>query len=227
MSIAICRSVVLYLILIIGIRLMGKRQVGELEPSELVLALLVADLASVPMQDFGIPLVYGIIPILTLLCVTMILSVLTTRSIRFRSLLCGQPSIIVRDGELDQREMRRNRITIDELNEELRLNGILDLSTVKYAILETNGHISTILFPQAQPVTAGQLDVRPERTELPWVIINDGRLISRNLYEAGLDRNWLDRELERRQVREISEVFLLSVDRKRHVQFIRREGVWE
>ncbi len=225
MSIAICRSVVLYLILIVGIRLMGKRQVGELEPSELVLALLVADLASVPMQDFGIPLVYGIIPILTLLCMTMILSVLTTRSIRFRSLLCGQPSIIVRDGVLDQREMRRNRITIDELNEELRLNGILDLSTVKYAILETSGHISTILFPQAQPITAGQLDVRPEQAELPWVIINDGRLISKNLYEAGLDRTWLDRELTRRQVREFREVFLLSVDRKRHVQFIPREGM--
>ncbi len=224
MSIAICRSVVLYLILIIGIRLMGKRQVGELEPSELVLALLVADLASVPMQDFGIPLVYGIIPILTLLCVTMVLSVLTTRSIRFRSMLCGKPSIIVRDGVLDQREMRRNRLTIDELNEEFRLNGILDLSTVKYAILETNGHISTVLFPQAQPVTAGQMNVPPDQVELPWVIINDGRLIFKNLYEAGLDRTWLERELAQRQVRACRDVFLLSVDRKRHVQFIPREG---
>ena len=123
---------------------MGKRQVGELEPSELVLSLIIADLASVPMQDYGIPLLTGILPILALLAMTMILSVLTMKSVRFRALMCGRPSIVIRDGLVDQREMARNRLTIDELLEELRAKGYTDPATVKYAILETNGQLSVL-----------------------------------------------------------------------------------
>lgn len=128
------RTIILYIFIIIGIRLMGKRQVGELEPSELVLSLIIADLASVPMQDYGIPLLTGILPILALLAMTMILSVLTMKSVRFRALMCGRPSIVIRDGLVDQREMARNRLTIDELLEELRAKGYTDPATVKYAI---------------------------------------------------------------------------------------------
>ena len=113
------RTIILYILIIAGIRLMGKRQVGELEPSELVLSLIIADLASVPMQDLGIPLHAGVVPILALLSLTMILSVLTMKSIRFRALLCGRPSVVIRRGEIDQREMRRNRLTVDELLDEL------------------------------------------------------------------------------------------------------------
>ena len=138
------RTVILYLLIIAGVRLMGKRQVGELEPSELVLSLIIADLASVPMQDFGIPLLTGVVPILTLLSLTMILSVLTMKSVRFRALLCGRPSVVLRDGRIDQREMARNRLTVDELLEELRCQGYTDLAAVKYAILETNGQLSVL-----------------------------------------------------------------------------------
>ena len=125
---ALIRTVILYILIIAGVRLMGKRQVGELEPSELVLSLLIADLASVPMQDLGIPLHAGVVPILALLSLTMILSVLTMKSIRFRTLMCGRPSIVVRDGKVDQGEMRRNRLTVDELLEELRGQGYTDLA---------------------------------------------------------------------------------------------------
>ena len=111
------RTIILYLLIIAGIRLMGKRQVGELEPSELVLSLIIADLAAVPMQDFGIPLLTGVVPIFTLLALTMMLSVLTMKSVRFRTLMCGRPSIIIRKGRIDQGEMRRNRLTVDELLE--------------------------------------------------------------------------------------------------------------
>ena len=128
---ALIRTVILYILIIAGVRLMGKRQVGELEPSELVLSLLIADLASVPMQDLGIPLHAGVVPILALLSLTMILSVLTMKSIRFRTLMCGRPSIVVRDGKVDQGEMRRNRLTVDELLEELRGQGYTDLAGVK------------------------------------------------------------------------------------------------
>ena len=115
---AVIRTVILYLLIIVGIRLMGKRQIGQLEPSELVLSLLIADLAAVPMQDFGIPLLMGLIPILTLLCLSPILSVLTVKSIRFRALLCSRPSIVVQDGQILIKEMVKNRFTVDELMED-------------------------------------------------------------------------------------------------------------
>ena len=154
---ALIRTVILYILIIAGVRLMGKRQVGELEPSELVLSLLIADLASVPMQDLGIPLHAGVVPILALLSLTMILSVLTMKSIRFRTLMCGRPSIVVRDGKVDQGEMRRNRLTVDELLEELRGQGYTDLARVKYGILETNGRLSVLPYAEQRPATARQL----------------------------------------------------------------------
>ena len=223
MVIAFMRTLILYLLIILGIRLMGKRQVGELEPSELVLALIIADLAAVPMQDFGIPLLAGVIPIFTLLCVTMILSVLTMKSIRFRALICGRPSVIVADGKLRQREMYRNRFTLDELMEELRMQGVSDLTTVKYAILETNGRVSVLLKSEEMPVTAMQMQLHPQEPGLPVILINDGRLITHNLKGRGLDDNWLQKQLEAHHVRRPEQVFLLTVDETGTVYFVPKE----
>ena len=218
------RTAVLYLLIVAGIRLMGKRQVGELEPSELVLSLIIADLASVPMQDFGIPLLTGIIPIFTLLSVTMIISVLTMKSVRFRALLCGRPSIIVENGKVHQREMKKNRFTVDELMEELRMKGITDLSTVKYAILETNGQISVLPYANQLPVTAEQMNVTPEDVGLPLVIINDGRVLDHNLKTRGLNREWLHKQLDERHVRHTEDIYLLTVDEQNRVYFVVKEG---
>ena len=121
---AFFRTAILYLLLIVGLRLTGKRQIGELEPIELVLTMLLSDLASVPMQDFGIPLINGVIPIITLLAMSMLLSCLSLRSVRFRTLICGKPALIIRDGQLQQAAMRHNRLTLDELFEELRSQGV-------------------------------------------------------------------------------------------------------
>ena len=224
MVIAFIRTIILYLLIIVGIRLMGKRQVGELEPSELVLALIIADLAAVPMQDFGIPLLTGISPILTLLSVTMIISVLTMKSVRFRALLCGRPSIIVENGKVHQREMKKNRFTVDELMEELRMKGITDLSTVKYAILETNGQISVLPYANQLPVTAEQMNVTPEDVGLPLVIINDGRVLDHNLKTRGLNREWLHKQLDERHVRHTEDIYLLTVDEQNRVYFVVKEG---
>lgn len=224
MVIAFLRTILLYTFIIIGIRLMGKRQVGELEPSELVLALLIADLAAVPMQDFGIPLLTGLIPILTLLCLTMALSVLTMKSVRFRAVLCGRPSVIVENGRLRQAEMRKNRFTLDELMEELRMKGITDLSAVKYAILETNGQISVLLYAAQQPVTAGQMDLAPPEPGLPVVLINDGRVIQRSLRSRGLNEAWLEKQLERHHIKSAREVFLLTVDEENTVYLAKKEA---
>ena len=225
MVIGVVRTVILYLLIILGIRIMGKRQIGELEPSELVLDLIIADLAAVPMQDFGIPLLSGVLPILTLLCLTMILSVLTMRSVRFRAVLCGRPSVIVKDGRVDQREMRRNRFTVDELHEELRAQGITDLNAVKYAILETSGRVSVLLKAAEQPVTAGQMGLSPREPGLPVVLINDGRLMEKSLRAQGLDLNWLEQRLTEHGVCSPSQVFLLTVDEAGSVCFVAREAV--
>ena len=224
MVIAMVRTILLYLIIIAGIRLMGKRQIGELEPSELVLALLIADLAAVPMQDFGIPLLTGLIPILTLLCLTMALSVLTMKSIKFRAILCGRPSIIVKDGVPLKREMQKNRFTLDELMEELRMNGITDLATVHYAILETNGQLSVLPYAVHQPPSAHTLKMNPQEPGLPAVLINDGRIMTRALHLRGLDEAWLYQQLHQRNIREARDVFLLTVDERNQIYLVEQEG---
>ena len=202
---------------------MGKRQVGELEPSELVLALIIADLASVPMQDYGIPLLTGVVPILTLLSLTMILSVLTMKSVRFRALLCGRPSIVIQNGSLDQREMARNRLTLDELLEELRGKGYTDLSAVKYAILETNGQLSVLPYANQKPPAARDLKVTVSELGLPRVLVSDGRLMEHNLKALGHDRPWLDKQLAQRGCRDLSSVFLLLADEADGIYLAKKE----
>ena len=209
---ALTRTVILYILIIAGVRLMGKRQVGELEPSELVLSLLIADLASVPMQDLGVPLHAGVVPILTLLCLTMILSVLTMKSIPFRALLCGRPSVVIRDGQIDQNEMRRNRLTVDELLEELRTQSFTDPAQVKYAVLETNGRLSVLPYANQKPATAEQLHLESREGGLPLVIINDGRVLSGNLRRLGFDQGWLQNRLKERDCSDAGSVFLMTVD---------------
>lgn len=212
MTIAFSRTVILYLLLIAGIRLMGKRQVGELEPTELVLAMLLSDLAAVPMQDFGLPLLYGVVPIITLLCLTMVLSVATMRSAKLRAVLCGKPSIVVQDGKLHQREMRKVRMTVDELLEELRLQGVTDITNVKYAILETSGQLSVLLYENFQPINPNHLNLAVQSDELPVVVINDGRVMDQNLTWLGYERKWLSEQLRQRKLSSPADVFLLTAD---------------
>lgn len=223
MVIAVARTIILYLIIIVGFRLLGKHQVSELEPAEFVLTLIIADIASVPMQDFGIPLLTGIVPIITLLCLSMILSVLTMKSLKLRALLAGTPSILIRDGTLDQKEMRRNRMTLDEVMEELRLQGYTDLAAIKYAILETNGQLSILPYAAEKPPAARALNVTVDDTGLPVVLINDGRLLSANLRQRGLNESWLRKRLEEQGVHSVREVFLLTVDGQNQTYFIRKE----
>ena len=212
MAIALVRTVVLYVLLIVGVRLMGKRQVGELEPTELVLAMLLSDLAAVPMQDFGLPLLYGVVPIITLLCLTMLMSVATMKSIRLREIICGKPSLVIREGKLVQRELNKVRLTVDELLEELRLQGVTDPATVKYAILETGGQLSLILYEAHQPITPHTLH-SPDRVQtLPLIIISDGRLMEANLKWLGYDRRWLDKQLAEQGLSSPKQVFLMTAD---------------
>lgn len=223
MVIAVVRSIVLYLIIVIGIRLLGKHQVSELEPAEFVLALIIADVASVPMQDYGIPLLMGVIPIIILLCLSMILSVLTLKSLKVRALLAGVPSILIQNGKMDQKELRRTRMTLDEVLEELRLQGYTDLASVRYAVLETNGQLSILPYAQKKPPSAEDMDLSVSDPGLPLVLISDGRLISANLKRRGLDERWLEKQLKKYGVSGVKEVFLLTIDEDKQTYFIRKE----
>lgn len=225
MATAFFRTLVLYLVLITGLRLTGKRQIGELEPNELVLTMLLSDLAAVPMQDFGIPLLSGVLPIAVILCMSMLLSFLSLRSVRFRALICGEPTVIIRQGVISQQAMRRNRLTLDELMEELRCQGITDLQTVKYAVLETSGQLSVLLYPKDQPITPQQMDLAvADDIFLPRIIINDGRLLHQNLRAAGREEKWLRDQLRRAGATDTKDIFLLTVDEAGTVVCILKEG---
>ncbi len=213
MATAFMRTILLYVILIVGIRAMGKRQIGELEPVELVLMLLISDLAAVPMQDFGIPLLNGVVPIITLLSLSMLLSFFSMHSVRFHRLVCGNPTTLIKDGVIRQDALRRNRFTLDELLDELRAQGVTDLATVKYAVLETNGQLSVLLYPNEAPLTARQLGRSVEDDVfLPVVIVNDGRVMKNGLRDMALDETWLEKVLRSRGYRSAGEVLLLTVD---------------
>lgn len=222
---AFARTILLYFILMIGLRLLGKRQIGELEPTELVLTLLISDLAAVPMQDFGIPLASGVVPIVTLLSLSLLLSHLCLHNIRIRRLICGEPTILIHGGVLQQKAMTKNRYTLDELFEQLRSQGVSDLASVKYAVLETNGQLSVLLYADEQSATPKQLGrtVRDDVT-LPCVLINDGRILGENLRRRGLSREWLGQILAGRGYRSAREVFLLSIDERGEILCIRKEG---
>ena len=224
MATAFFRTVILYMVLITGLRLTGKRQIGELEPNELVLTMLLSDLAAVPMQDFGIPLVNGLLPISVILCLSVLMSQLSLRSVRFRALVCGEPTVIIRHGRIQQQAMGRNRLTVDELMEELRCQGVTDLTTVKYAVLETSGQLSVLLYPKDQPLTPQQACVTvTDDLFLPRVIINDGRLLRQNLRKAGYEEKWLLKQLKKAGAADARNVFLLTVDEAGSVVCILKE----
>ena len=211
MLISFFRAVILYLALIFAVRLMGKRQIGQLEPTEFVVAILIADLASVPMQDEGIPLLSGLIPILVVLALELLLSVLVYRSIPLRRFFCGKPVILMENGKLRQADLKKTRVNPDELVEFLRLQGITDLSTVQYAILETNGSISALLYPKYQPASAKDAGVQASPQELPVTLISGGRLLRENLALSGRTEVWV-REQLRNYNCTVRDVYLLTVE---------------
>ncbi len=223
MIISYVRSIILYIVLIAVIRLMGKRQIGEMEPSEFVVTMLLADLASVPMQDTGIPLLSGLIPILTVLALELVLAALSLRSVAARRLLCGKPVILMENGTILQQNLKKTRLTLDELTELLRNEGYVDLTHIQYAILETNGKLSILPYPRHAPPSAKELCVKAEPLTLPVTIISDGKILWDNITKAGLDRAWLDQTLQKLGCA-AHEVYLLTATRGGTRYFAKREG---
>lgn len=223
MFISFLRTIILYLVIVITVRVMGKRQVGELEPSELVVAILISDLAAVPMQDIGIPLLSGVIPIITLLALELVISEISLRSIRFRAILCGKPVFIIREGVIDQEAMKKTRITMDELSECLRQHEILDVSQVQYAVLETSGQLSTFLYPTYAPLTAKDAGKNPQDSEFPVIVVSDGRVLDENLAVLGLDAQWLHTRLQNEQLTQEA-VFLMTATKGGETYVVKKEA---
>ncbi len=211
MAIIFIRTVILYFAILVSMRVMGKRQLGELEISEFIVAALIADLAATPLQDIGIPLLNGLLPIMILFCLEIIIAGLNMKSIRLRKFTYGKPEIIIRNGRIDRAGMRRNRFTLDELMQELRSQGQSDASRVACGVLETNGRLSIILMPAEQPATAAMLGTVPEDTGYAHIIINDGRILDKNLALLGRGRRWLDNELRRRGIKSAGDVYILTL----------------
>ena len=222
MILSYIRTIILYLILIAVIRLMGKRQIGQMEPSEFVVTMLVANLASIPMQDGGIPLFSGLVPIVTVLGVELVLSALSMKNLKLRKLLCGKPVILIENGNILQKNLQKTRITLDELIGHLREKDVLDLKAVQYAILETNGNLSVFPFPKEMPAPAKDAGIAVRKQSLPVTVVSDGSLLEKNLRVAGKDRAWVDRVLEERGAT-LAQTWLLTVDKEDRILFYRKE----
>jgi len=204
-------------------RLMGKRQLGQLEPSELVVSVLIADLGAHPLQDTGIPMVYGLVSIVTIFCLELLFAGAALRSVRLRTILWGKPCFLIRGGRIEQKEMGQNRFTLDELTEELRRQGVTDIKSVEYAVLETDGTLSVLLKKCAQPATAGQLMSSEDESGYPMIIIDDGRILEENLHICGYDTKWLTAQLKQRGIQDPQEVYLMMADQKGCIYFAAKE----
>lgn len=197
MLITFVRSIILYVIVLVVMRLMGKREIGQLQPFELAIAIMIADLASVPMSEVGIPIINGIIPILSLLVMHLIISFINLKSIKMRQLICGKPSILIYRGKINEKVLIKERFTINELQERLRANNINDLADVEYAILETSGQVSIIQKPNKRTTIPEDFNIMPEYEGISYDLVVDGKIMNDNLKILNKTYGWLKKEVNK------------------------------
>ena len=217
------RSVVLYLCIMLFMRLMGKRQLGELQPAELVISVLISNIVSLPVEDPNVPLLMGIIPVAMLVGLELIVSVLSLRFRSIRTLMGGNPVVIIHNGVIDQGALKTLRFSIDDLMESLRSQGIFDLNQIQYAIVETNGTVSILPYEKDSPATPTQLKLTLAPREVPVMVISDGMVLEDGLRGASMSRKQLNRILEKEQV-SVRDVFLFSADKSHRYTLIQKEN---
>lgn len=213
MLITFVRSIILYVIVLVVMRLMGKREIGQLQPFELAIAIMIADLASVPMSEVGIPIINGIIPILSLLVMHLIISFINLKSIKMRQLICGKPSILIYRGKINEKVLIKERFTINELQERLRANNINDLADVEYAILETSGQVSIIQKPNKRTTIPEDFNIVPEYEGISYDLVVDGKIMNDNLKILNKTYGWLKKEVNKFNI-EPEEALLVTVNAK-------------
>ena len=189
------RTIIIYVLVLFVMRFMGKREIGQMQPFELVIAIMIADLASTPMSEIGIPILYGIIPILSLLLMHVIISVINLKSIKMREIICGKPRILIYRGKIDETAMIQENFTINELQERLRVNNVSNLGDVEFAILETSGQISVVLKPEKRALKPEDFNIQPEYEGIAYDLVIDGKIMGDNLNKINKDYNWLETEV--------------------------------
>lgn len=212
MLVGIVRTIIIYIIIVLVLRLMGKRQVGQLQPFELVIILMISELAAIPSQDIGIPLVTGLLPVLVLLLLGITISQISLKSEKVRSVICGTPTIIIDKGKILEKELRKLRYNLSDLLEQLRVKNIPNIADIEYAILETNGQLSIIPKAVKRPVNPEDLNLNPPYEGLPITLIMDGILQKHNLEKANVTYAWLQNELKKAYLNDISQVLIASID---------------
>ena len=222
MIITAIRTVIIYIFIIAAIRIMGKRQLGELQPAELVVTLLISDLAAVPMQESGMPLLDGVIPILVLVAMELLFSGLMLKVPFFYRLISGRPMVVIDNGKLDQQALKRMRVTIGDLVESLREQNVFDIEQIQYAIAETNGKISVLLKPEYRQPSCGDLNAVPPDTGVSMIVVDDGRVSEWALSRRGVERRGV-LEGRRSQHCRIEDVFLMMADSSKKYTLIRKE----
>ncbi len=195
MLITLIRSIILYIIVLIVMRLMGKREIGQLQPFELAISIMIADLAAIPMSDTGIPITNGIIPILGLLVMHLLISLINIKSVKAREFLCGRPTILIYRGRIDEKALKKERFTINELEERLRGSNVFNLGDVEYAILETSGQVTVIQKPNKRSTIPEDFNIMPEYEGISYDLVVDGKIMEENLKKIGKDEKWLRKEV--------------------------------
>ena len=213
MIITFIRSIILYIIVLVVMRLMGKREIGQLQPFELAISIMIADLASLPMSDSGIPITNGIIPILGLLVMHLIISIINMKSIKGRGIICGKPSILIYRGRIDEKVLKKERFTINELEERLRGNNIVNIGDVEYAILETNGQVTVIQKPDKRNTIPADFNIQPEYEGIPYDLVIDGKIMYDNLKQIGKNYEWLRKQVNKFNIKP-EEALLVTLDGK-------------
>ena len=223
MTIVFFRTIILYIIIMISIRIMGKRQVGELEPSELVITIMISELAALPMQDTGASILTGLIPIITLLCLEFIMSFCLLKSRKLRALFQGKPSILIHNGSIIQYSLSKNRMSADELLEELRLQGYTDICKIKYAILETSGRLSVLPYASEKPPVASEMGIERPENGLPVILISDGQILQENIMLKKTSQKEIESVLKKKGNLRVKDIFLLTSDENNNIFLAQKE----
>lgn len=223
MTISLIRTLLLYIVIIAAVRLMGKRQISELQTSELVVTLLISDIAAIPMQNTGQPLVSGFLPIAVLVACELIVSALMLKSAKFRRFVCGKPIVVVNDGKVDQSQMRRLRMSTEDLSESLRQMDVFNLEDVAFAIVETNGKLSVLKKPDKLQPDNSMLGIVIPDNGIETVVISDGEISEFSLSLCNLSKEWIDGILQGQNIR-LEDVFIMTADKQRNFHIVPKEA---
>lgn len=218
----VIRTLIMYFIIITAIRLMGKRQIGDLQPSDLVVTILISEIAAIPIQDTEIPIIYGILATATLVILEVLTSIIAMKSINFRRIIYGRSAVIIENGTIDQKMLKKLRITVPDLMEVLRNQEVFDINEIAFAILETNGQMSVLLKPQFQTASVSDVNGQCQPTTMPCLIVSDGKLLTKAMEKYNITKEKVNNEIKKQNLK-LNDIFLMTVDQDGKTTIVQKE----